>query len=448
MREHSPVFIVSAFGRGNILAQSLNSQEIPVRLIDVSKSLGDTKIEDNEGPFGFFSQGLTNIESQRLRMDHPAYLQDHGFVTMLPDGPLEFQGSLTNFRLQQQQIPEKVWSWINGAEKITSQDHSRILNDDFEKNWIFHLARSFSTNQWVPNYRAGLVEGFIPQGESFYVRSVDRNVSEEALKSLLQEGVKVEFDAEVLDLVQDGSKLTGIELKRPGSGSSEVVTLEKVIWFLSGEETEKLSGKLKDKLFPHGVLKPVGSWVRSRLKITSSAQRDVLPLHSLWMQNRALPWTHSNLFVLQRTQNQDLFDLWFRVPESFRFLKDYLNEVISEIQQTLTQRMSLDLDSITLHETPVSMSKSSSEIGPSRHPLFDSRDWLEVKRSGFKNMEWVSVETQDGLGWNYQVKASRTVFERLTLWWTERERLRKKQELEQARKNAKAGPKDNNRGTS
>ncbi len=431
MNLKSPLVIVSAFGRGNTLAQTLKSQDVPVHLLDVSSRLGDTKVEDNEGPFGFFSQGLTSIESQRLMMDHPAFIQENGFTLMLPDGPLEFKGSLSQYRLTQLLVPEKIWAWVTGSQLILGSDHSQILNEDFDKTWLFHLTRSFNSNQWIPNYRAGLVEGGLGFSGDFYVRSVDRNVTEEALKVLVGAGIKVDDQVEILDLATLGQeKLKSLEVKTPGTGTSGLIEFERIVWFLSGEETEKLSPRVQEKLFPRGVLRPVGSWNRARIRIGTGSQRDALPLHSVWILNRALPWSHENFFVLQRTANEDLFDLWFRLPESFRFLKDYVMKLVESINASIEGRLALTPGSVTFAEVPLSTLKNSSELGPSRHPLYEGQEWLETPGPNFKNLLWIASESLSGLGWNFQVQKSRAVQADLLDWWKQREALREKAELE------------------
>jgi hypothetical protein len=431
MNLKSPLVIVSAFGRGNTLAQTLQSRDVPVHLLDVSSFLGETKIEDNEGPFGFFSQGLTSIESQRLMMDHPAFIQENGFTLMLPEGPFEFKGSLSAYRLNQLKVPKKIWAWVTGTQLVMGSDHHQILNEDFDDTWLFHLTRSFNSNQWVPNYRAGLVEEGLAFSGDFYVRSVDRNDSIDALKILAQNGVRTSSDVEILDLATSGSNhLKSLEIKTPDSGTSTLVDFEKLVWFLSGEETEKLSAKLQEKLFPKGVLRPVGSWNRARIRLPSASQRDSLPSHSVWVLNRALPWTHENFFVLQRTANEELFDLWFRIPESFRFLQDYVMKLVDSVNASIESRLSLATGSILVAEAPLSTLKSSSELGPSRHPLFESREWLESQAPDFKNFHWIANESLSGLGWNFQVQKSRTVQSNLLDWWKERELQREKAELE------------------
>lgn len=431
MNIKSPLVLVSAFGRGNTLAQTLKSRGLPVHLIDVSSRLGETKVEDNEGPFGFFSQGLTSIESQRLMMDHPAFIQENGFTLMLPEGPLEFKGALSQYRLSKLNVPDKVWGWVTGSELVSGDDHHRILNEDFDKTWLFHLTRSFNSNQWIPNYRAGLVEGGLSFTGDFYVRSVDRNVSEMALQTLAKEGIRVESQVSILDVASHGSgQLKSLEIKTPSSGTSQLIEFERLVWFLSGEETEKLAPRLQEKIFASGILRPVASWSRTRVRLPAGTQRDSLPLHSLWIMNRALNWTHENFFVLQRTEDEEQFDVWFRAPESFRFLKDYMLKIVENIASSIEARMGLEKGAIAVSEAPLSTTKNSSELGPSRHPLYDSRDWLEYEGPDFKNMHWISPECDSGLGWNFQVQKSRLTLEEILNWWKERERLREKAEME------------------
>src|SRR5262245_55773334 len=126
----TPVLIVSAFGRGHALAIDLASQDIPVSLLDVSAHLGHVSAEDDEGPFGFFAHGLEHIESQRLLEDHPPLLQVQGFSWMLPQGPFESKGPLTQFRREKLEISGEIWNFLTVKGPETNREMQYLLNAD------------------------------------------------------------------------------------------------------------------------------------------------------------------------------------------------------------------------------------------------------------------------------------------------------------------------------
>lgn len=428
----SPIVIVSAFGRGHALAQELRLSDIPVALLDVSPHLGDSSADDEEGPFGFFSQGLSNTESQRLLEDSPL-LQVQGFTWMLPRGPFEMRGPLTSLHQQTQKIPEAVWNWSYGEGPSSVKDHQYLLNGDFTDTWFYHLTRAFHSHHWAPNYRAGLVEGSLPFGSDFMLRSVYRAGHQKSLASLEKNGVEVRSPVEIIDVAREGGAfIKSFEIKKTGSDSTELISFETAVWFLSGEETERLSPKLQEKLFPGGVLRPKGSWVRARLKLTPSAPRDALPLHSVWVQDIDLPWTHDNLFVLARTSTAELFDLWFRLPESFRFQRDYVLSQIQAVVGHVEARMGIK--DTQLSEEPASIRKTSLQIGPARFPLFDEREWHEYQHPKWKNFDWVAPETSLGLGWNFLFQRTRKTGVDLKAWWKHREDERMKREQKELQK--------------
>lgn len=435
-----PVVVVSAFGRGHALAHELRLAEIPVCLVDVSHFLGDSSAEDEEGPFGFFSQGLSSTESHRMLEDSPL-LQVQGFTWMLAKGPLEMRGPLASLHRETCRIPEAVWNWTFGEGPVTVKDHQYLLNGDFTDTWFYHLSRAIHSNHWSPNYRAGLVEGSLPFGSDFMLRSVYRAGLQKSLANLAHLGVDVRSPMEIVDVAREGnSSLKSFEVRKSVTDSTELLSFETAVWFLSGEETEKLSPRLQEKLFPSGILRPKGSWMRARLKIQASAPRESLPLHSVWVQDVDLPWTHNNLFVLTRTSTPDLFDLWFRIPEGFRFQRDYVMGQIDALVENLERRMGIR--GTQLSEEPTSIRKTSGEVGPSRFPLFDEREWNDHPRPKWKNFAWVAPETSMGLGWNFLFQRSRRAAFELKTWWKVREDERKKRELRALQKmNAENGVK-------
>lgn len=424
----TPVLIVSAFGRGHTLAEDLARSEIPVTLIDVSGCLGEVSAEDDEGPFGFFSHGLSHAEGQRLLEDHPPLLQVNGFTWMLETGPFEMKGPLTAFHCEKLRIPPLVWRAATEDETLGSREHNFLLNGDFDRTWLFHLGRSFFANVMRPNFRAGLVPHGQPFTGDFFVRSMSRAGLKKSFEAVERSGIRVFVGAQILDAGRRSSSLLqSIEFKRAGSDTAELIEAEQFVWFLSGEETEKVSGRLQEKIFPHGVVRPEMCWLRLRVKIPSVAQRESLPLHSVWVKDRALPWSHENLFVLMRTSNAESFDIWFRIPEMYRLQRDYVLSLIDNIRAEIEQR--LDFSGLQILDLPVSVTKQPQEIGPSRHPLYSEDDLAEFLPPKWKNFHWSGLETAHGAGWNALLLRSRGLGVGLKKWWEAREaeRIRKEE---------------------
>lgn len=416
----SPVILVSAFGRGHALAIDLAGQDIPVLVLDVSAHLGQVSAEDDEGPFGFFSHGLEHIESQRLLEDHPPLLQVQGFTWMLPQGPFETKGPLTQFRREKLKVPQEVWNLLTVKGPETNREMQFLLNGEFDQTWLYHLCRSFHSNLWTPNYRSGLNEGSLPFGSDFFIRSMSRAGIQKSFDALHRAQVKVRPGALIVDAARDvGKKLKSLEVKFEGSDTAELFEAEQFIWFLSSEETEKLSARLQQKVFDSEVIRPTGAWVRARIKFPNVPQRESIPLHAVWVKDIALPWTHENLFTLIRTSNPELFDIWFRIPEVYRFQKDYVLRLVEQIRQSLEDRMAFR--GLQVVDLPVTVVKSPQEVGPTRHPLYDERDMEDLAKPPWKNFHWVGIEACLGSGWNYMYMRSREVGTLVKSWWKQRE---------------------------
>ncbi|PWU17615.1 MAG: hypothetical protein C5B49_08620 [Bdellovibrio sp.] len=402
------MLIVSAFGRGHALAMELAQSEVPVLLVDVSGSLGTAAAEDEEGPFGFFSQGLRQTESQRLLEDQAPLMQVNGFTWVFGEGPFEMKGPLTMDHRVQLRIPENVWNWVCFASPSANRDLQFLAEGEFDQTWLYHLARSFFANEWNTFQGPGLLTGSLPLASDFFVRSMSRAARKKSFEALRRSGVQVREGASVVDLAKIGSGvLQSLEVRLENSDTAELLTFDHLVWFLSGEETEKMSQRLREKMFEKGILQAKGSWVRARLKWPALPQRECLPLHSVWVTDRVLPWSHQNLFVLQRTTNADLFDLWFRIPETFRFQKEYVLRHLQEIQGLLERR--LGFQGIEVNDPPLCAVLPPQAVGPARHPLFDPQELAAYSPPHWTNFDWVGAEACQGLGWNYLLIKARKV---------------------------------------
>lgn len=268
-------------------------------------------------------------------------------------------------------------------------------------------------------------------GSDYFIRSMSRAGTQKSIDALSRAQVKVRTGAMIVDAAQGASqRLKSLEVKFEGSDTAELFEAERFVWFLSSEETEKLSPRLQQKIFDAEPIRPTGSWVRTRLKFANVPQRESIPLHSVWTRDVALPWSHENLFALIRTTNPELFDVWFRIPEVYRFQKDYVLRMVEQIRLQLEDRMAFR--GIQVVDLPVTVVKSPQEVGPSRHPLFDERDMEDLAKPSWKNFHWVGIEACRGNGWNFLLMRSREVGGAIKTWWKQRELEAKKRAAKEA----------------
>ncbi|MFN7729189.1 MAG: hypothetical protein ACK5P7_08540 [Bdellovibrio sp.] len=422
---HSPVVIVSAFGRGQSLACRLKENEIPVVLIDVSEDLGSSAPEDEEGPFGVFLSGLPPVAQERIHQDDPPHNQAEGAAFVLSSGPLEMKSPLTKNRLEKLGLPLAVLATFRDFRDGKVKSLSDWMSQSLAQSWLVHLAASLAANSYRP-FPEGLTSGFmLALDGDFWVRPVTRPGLQQSLDWCARRGVTVHKNRTLLDLAKEERRqLKGLQFRLKSSQTTEILTFDQLVWCLNGEETAFLSSLLQEKLFPQGVMKPQWVWTRFRLRLAACPEREILPFHSVWVRDLDLPWTHDNLLILQKSPSPDLLDAWIRIPANQRLQKNYLSEQLEKILSLLEQKF------VTVKpmkaEEPLSAERTYRELGPPRQPLYGAHDLLTFQASSAENLILHSSETWNGLGFNALFKSEEKVLSLLSVWWKKREELRKK----------------------
>lgn len=426
----SEVAVVSVFGRGHWLAASLARHKVPVALLDVSSQIGDWKPEDIEGPFGYFH--LQSSEKERLEIEAPTVEMKNGLTIWLSDGPLELRGPTRDHRLEQCQIPTAVRDHIQNEKEPTS-----LRGLDFQQTWLAHLAHYFAspvdtlTSEAV---REGLKRNLF---SPFHIRQVEGLDSERSLQWCENQGVRVLRDVKVLDLSFEEKKLANLEIRTQKTG---IFKADHFVWCLSSEECALLGPQIRSALFPKGAIEPEWAWLRYRIQLRAESSlskltRAQLPRHCLVIGDLMLPWTHENMLILQRTLNEEIFDVWMKIPNKQRFHSQYLSEQ--------SQKMKFLLESkipgirVWVQDLPLEAQATFEEVGPARHPLY-SRS-LRAARRSFRegNIYWDSPEHWSALSWEGRFQQEAKIDSDLKAIWDRKEEARLKQEAKDAAKRKK-----------
>lgn len=413
---NTSVLIVSAYGRGHWLAAELQRENIPVVLIDVTAKLGVWPPEDLEGPFGFFKpENLNASQSERVLVEDSYESVDRGFTTWLQQGPVEFKGALTSYRLeklfQNQDICDSLLSGKQSARGLPALQ--RWAAENFEQSWILHMAHQFAATTYRPNTKASLSGKALRLMNPFYVRKATRAGQQKSNDWLLAKNVDVYQKTEILDLSFHNKKaISGVELHGDRSG---VMHIQQLAWMLTSEESYFVNPKVAQFLFPEGELEPEWCWVRYRLKMSACQERDSLPLHMVVTEQIFGPWTHQNMLVLQRTASEDQFDAWIRIPNVQRFNKEYLRIRGEKIMAILRKRLNLSLPEI--QSFPQEFYYTYSQLGPSSFPVFAEGQESRRSRVEFKNLSLDGPEVWKNYSWEDQFENQGLIRESLMKWW-------------------------------
>lgn len=408
--------MVSAFGRGNWLATELASLDFDVHLIDVTEGLGRWAPEDWEGPFGYFETDEI-LQTQRTRLDEEDYSEvvDDGFVLWLKSGPLDLRGSHSQYLLESREVPPEVQEYIASYDRLSEKRKSELKKFmrgcGFNQIWFAALAHTLGCP--VVSFDLDAINHGrpLPLFAPALVRRVSRRGSEKSLMWVESKGVKVYQKAKLKDISIFGKNILGIEIESAWSG---VLNADQFVLALNSMECQYLSSKIGLQLFSGGPLKPEWVWLRYRLNLQANEVSETLPLKFVLIEDLALPWTHHNLQLIQKTVTREAYDIWVRAPEAMRFQKNYLEELGQKIIETLSSRVPGSTPIMV--DMPQDYLYGEQQLGPARFGVYSADRLHKLKRPNLINTHFDSSEQWEMLDWNGQFQHQRKIFYKIKLW--------------------------------
>jgi hypothetical protein len=420
MKLGSPIILVSAFGRDHWLAAALAQEGIKTTLIDVSPQLGVWPVEDIEGPFGFYrNEKISESQLESLYSANPFEEVPNGFTLWLPEGPIEFKGPLTKFKIEKMSLIQSVKDvfFSSFQDKSLKLLYKNISEFSFKKTWLLHFAHQFAGTTYVPSVRAAEVGQSLPLLSPFLVRRASSRAGlERSLEWLRSKGVDVIQPQQLMDVSFGNSRtVSGFEISGVKQG---LFRLEQLVWALTSEETYFLSERLGKYFFPEGALESEWCWIRFRVGLSECFERESLPLHSVILGEIDSPWTHENLIVMQRTSLQNQFDMWMRIPTVQRFNKEYLTHRGERMQRHIKSKMPLSDPQILMF--PQEYYYTYAQLGAPRFPVYSEKDQARRGKNHFKNVRLNSPEDWPLYSWNAIFERSEDIKSQLMKWWQEK----------------------------
>lgn len=411
------VLIVSVFGRGHSLAMELAAKDIPVTLLDVSEQLGLTPPEEWEGPFGLNQAGLTSIQRERLNEDDPIVRQTEGITFVLPSGPVELRGPVAEHRMEKLGIKKEIRDLLR-IERLSDSEAAKIGNLPVAQTWPLLALRNFNGNQYQEGREAfKLPMSFTSEAEVSF-RQVSRLGIQKSLEAAGRRLVNIKKPGTLRDISSiRKSGARKVEFSEAGIESSETIQYEMLVWCLTSEETHFASSAICARLFPAGPQAAIWYWNKYRFRLAESPERESLPFHSIWIDHIDFPMTHENFYVVQRTANPELFDIWCRLPLSMRFQRSYLHERA----QYIVRRFAKQSEALKaeLSEEPTTGHQTFEKTGPTRFPIFagQGKGQGHSAGSGLEAVLFHSPEVWSGLGWSHLFEHDQNLLSKLETWW-------------------------------
>ncbi len=401
--------IVSCGGRGQWMAGRFAELNFNVALVDVTSHLGRWAPEDWEGPFGYFhSSSFSPSQVERLSEDEYLDNVEEGFSLWLKEGPLDFQGPLSGFRLRELQKNEELSGYLSSylvqEKSLNKKIQQKISTLDFDDNWVFNLAHQLSSTVYKENVKATQFGRPLPLSSNYSVRRSSRMGHEKSLKWCEQKGVDVFRNAKLRDICLEDQKCTAIEVESDWSG---VIEGRQFFWMLSAEETQFCSHTVFEPLFPNGQLSSLWSWVRFGLEVDSEENDFYLPQKFTMIEDLHLPWTLLNLCLVQKTEQNSQLDVWVKVSTQQRFSKKYMEELFEKMKEKFQEKM--PGVGISLWHMPQDYLYSYEELGPSRFVQYESEKNKEWSPAKIDNMVFLGPEKLSSWDWTGQMHDHRTV---------------------------------------
>lgn len=438
MESASDVMIVSAFGRGHWLAAELATNGFSVVLIDVTESIGRWTPEDWEGPFGFFQpDSLTGTQKSSLVAEGDFEEIESGFTVWSPEGPIEGRGQMIDYWLKNSQPviqADRYFKSLAAAQKGDKKADERddVLAQPFSKNWLVHLLHQVASPEYHSNSQSIQSGDPLPIFSTFSVRRVSRRGYEQSLKWCQSQGVKVFRQAMVRDLLIESRSISGLEIKSDWSGA---LLGKQLVWSLTSQETQKLSDRVAELLFPIGTLTPEWSWLRYRFSLKLSSSTEALPHHLVMINDNGLPWSHSNLLIMQRDNQRHEADVWIRIPSHHRFQRSYLETMREEVSEVLARRIP-DCDPAVI-QMPQDYFYEYSELGPSAFAVYEPKSLKSLTRLQLRNLIFDGPECWASLEWSGRLRYQAKVLDQV--------KAIKEQELKQLEQNQEGKDQESDR---
>ncbi len=377
MVQNFDAVILSAYGRSLGLACELQAAGLKTAYVDLTSVFRVWELADWEGPFGVFNSPDAMTELQRKVDECQAEKESlpRGFCVYDNEGVVEFQSPLNEFLLDRARRDRPEWL------DILSQNLASIRwpesNDDIQRLSALPLnapwASRFATAQRL-------------------------NESLDLARNL---GVTVFVD-QLLDVSAHKGRLEHLQLTEAG-----LVQAEEFVWCLSQEDILRMPAGISSRIYPSGVLESDGCWLRYQFYWTLGTGVMRPPARLLVLSHRDLPWSHSNLLVLEDVPTLGAAQVWVRAPGHSRFLRSRLEEMADQIQTLLKERW--PVTSLSLKQMPLEYEIPSLQLGAPRQPIFAAEDLARKPKPGARNWVELGPEAVGSLDLNHRWLKEREV---------------------------------------
>jgi hypothetical protein len=374
--------VVSASGRGDLLATELQTRGFDVGLVDVSSSIGERVVADLEGPFPISRPTPLLPAHLEWLMTHAFEDVARGFCIWLRNRPLEFRGRLAEFNSKTTpaiaHFRDYFVNWIQSSVK-RKDVMNKVSQLSFEDAWIIEFAHSFAGNVLKRPTECYLAGEPFPINQSIQNVLFSPNILETNQAELRANGVHYIKAEGISDLQISKGRVSEIELN---VGCKQVLRSRYWVWCLSSEETNSMSRKVASTLFPKGIATAEWAWRRFQVHFAKNALEEIVPPYLVLMDDIHFPWAFDNLIILKRRKS-GLYDLWVRLPSENSKKPELLAKFTEKLKNKLSDRFP---------HWPFEVEAPWDE-GPPLYPVFDSETLAKFSSPTASNFVFEGAES-------------------------------------------------------
>jgi len=417
------VGVVTAYGRGDLLAAELKTRGFDVTVVDVSNALAKRSFAELEGPFPVARPNPILPAHLEWLMAQSFDEIQNGFCVWLKGGPIEMRGRLSDFYTSNHKAVSLFRDYIETILQSPNKKNEQIRKIEdlpFDDRWMIELSHTFAGNEIRQLPECHLSGEPFPFHQTLDVPIFSEESLQKSQKEIKATGLRWMQTDGISDVQIDRGSVKEIEINM---GRKEVLDCRYYVWCLSSEETEAISKKVAQKLFPNNSVRSDWAWRRFQIHSGKSSIDSIVPKYLLLIEDMHFPWAGNNMMILKR-RKPDLADLWVRLPSENSRKPDQLKAFSQKLEAQLLKRFprwSLEIE-------------APWDEGPPLYPVFEPETKKAFGKIKLSNFIFEGPEVAERLDWagRFQMQ-SETMMRLQTL---------KNQDLAKAAKSAKKDKSD------
>lgn len=422
------VALVSAFGRGHFLAQSLAEKGLEVTIFDLSSQFRIPKSEW-AGPFPFLkSLAFDDRAEDWFTRCEGLEPQPQGLVVVTNRGPLELRNQIVERTLAQRGLDVRL------------QQPIAFVPKNFKSGWLSQV----EVAGWsaIDHNPAELERKSQNRILDLFCKCYA--LSEDFFEPRKLEGVEVVENIQIEDVVVGPNKrIEGLLIKKE---RSEMRPFDQVVWAMGSQQTNWICPVAAEKIFGSQERAPTYTWVSFEIEMQEdpSGSRH-WPAHFVWIEDPAFPWSREHFVTVktikktigkstgmsdgklfskpdgnsssktaQDSDGKDCKQIWFRWPSHLLYSSPQLTEMIHTICKNFQERF--DVGPVQVTKFPLSITEASNVSGPALFQVYREGTLQKIIEKKGANLHFLNFEATASLALQDLLLLEMDLYRKISNW--------------------------------